>query len=64
MVVMVMDGQGGGVGSAVIKALRTAVKADVEILAFPEQEICKLHGDLRTLDIRQLRAELDGTGLR
>ena len=33
MVVMVMDGQGGGIGSAVIKALRTAVKADVEILA-------------------------------
>jgi len=33
MVVMVMDGQGGGIGSVVIKALRTAVKADVEILA-------------------------------
>jgi hypothetical protein len=33
MVVMVMDGQGGGIGSAVIKALRIAVKEDVEILA-------------------------------
>ena len=33
MVIVVMDGQGGGIGSAVIKALRTAVKADVEILA-------------------------------
>ena len=33
MVVMVMDGQGGGIGSVVIKALRTAVKADGEILA-------------------------------
>ena len=33
MVIVVMDGQGGGIGSAVIKALRTAVKVDVEILA-------------------------------
>jgi hypothetical protein len=33
MVVMVMDGQGGGIGSAVIKAVRIAVKEDVEILA-------------------------------
>jgi hypothetical protein len=33
MVVVVMDGQGGGIGAAVIKALRTAVKEDVEILA-------------------------------
>jgi hypothetical protein len=33
MVIMVMDGQGGGIGSAVIKALRTAVREDVEILA-------------------------------
>jgi hypothetical protein len=33
MVVMVMDGQGGGIGSVVIRALRTAVTEDVEILA-------------------------------
>lgn len=33
MVVMVMDGQGGGIGSVIIKALRTAVPQDVEILA-------------------------------
>jgi hypothetical protein len=33
MVVMVMDGQGGGIGSVIIKALRTAVREDVEILA-------------------------------
>jgi len=33
MVVMVMDGQGGGIGSVIIKALRTALTEDVEILA-------------------------------
>jgi hypothetical protein len=33
MLVMVMDGQGGGIGAVVIKALRSAVKEDVEILA-------------------------------
>jgi len=33
MVVMVMDGQGGGIGSVVIKALRSAVQENVEILA-------------------------------
>jgi hypothetical protein len=33
MVIMVMDGQGGGIGSVVIKALRTMVREDVEILA-------------------------------
>jgi len=33
MVVMVMDGQGGGIGSVVIKALRSAVPENVEILA-------------------------------
>lgn len=35
----------------------------VEILTFPEQEICKLHGDLRTLDVRGLKAELADCGL-
>ncbi len=33
MVVMVMDGQGGGIGSLIIKTLRTAITEDVEILA-------------------------------
>ena len=33
MVVMVMDGQGGGIGSVIIKALRNAVAEDMEILA-------------------------------
>lgn len=33
MVVMVMDGQGGGIGSVIIRALRTAVADDLEILA-------------------------------
>ncbi|MGE5842304.1 MAG: DUF3842 family protein [Deltaproteobacteria bacterium] len=33
MVVMVMDGQGGGIGSLIIKALRAAVPEDTEILA-------------------------------
>ena len=33
MVIMVMDGQGGGIGSVIIKALRTALTEGVEILA-------------------------------
>jgi hypothetical protein len=33
MVIMVMDGQGGGIGSVMIKALRAALSQDVEILA-------------------------------
>jgi hypothetical protein len=33
MVIMVMDGQGGGIGSVIIKALRAALSQDVEILA-------------------------------
>ena len=33
MVVMVMDGQGGGIGSVIIKALSTAVAQGMEILA-------------------------------
>jgi hypothetical protein len=33
MVVMVMDGQGGGIGSVIIKALRTALTEDVVIWA-------------------------------
>lgn len=33
MVVMVMDGQGGGIGAVIIKALREATGQDLEILA-------------------------------
>lgn len=33
MVVMVMDGQGGGIGSVIIKALSTAAAQGMEILA-------------------------------
>jgi len=33
MVVMVMDGQGGGIGSVLIKSLRSAAHENVEILA-------------------------------
>ena len=33
MVIMVMDGQGGGIGSVIIKSLRNAVVESVEILA-------------------------------
>lgn len=33
MVVMVMDGQGGGIGSAIIKGLRAEVGQSLEILA-------------------------------
>lgn len=33
MLIMIMDGQGGGIGAAVIKALRTSAGADLEIYA-------------------------------
>lgn len=33
MIIMVMDGQGGGIGATIIKGLRQAVGADVEIWA-------------------------------
>jgi len=39
MVVMVMDGQGGGIGAAVIKALRRDVSAELEILALGTNSI-------------------------
>jgi hypothetical protein len=39
MVVMVMDGQGGGIGSAIIKALRKDISADLEILALGTNSI-------------------------
>lgn len=37
---------------------------DVEVLAFPEAEICKLHGDVRTLPPAQMKRELADHGLR
>ena len=33
MIIMVMDGQGGGIGAAIIKGLRSAIREEVEILA-------------------------------
>jgi hypothetical protein len=39
MVVMVIDGQGGGIGAAVIKALRRDVSAELEILALGTNSI-------------------------
>jgi hypothetical protein len=39
MLVMVMDGQGGGIGSAIIKALRKEIIADLEILALGTNSI-------------------------
>lgn len=44
------------------KAANAGFRA-IEILTFPEPEICKLHGDLRRLPPRQLRSELDDHGL-
>ena len=37
--VMVMDGQGGGIGSAIIKGLRKAIHEGVEILALGTNSI-------------------------
>jgi hypothetical protein len=39
MIIMVMDGQGGGIGSAIIKALRQAISEDLEILALGTNSI-------------------------
>ena len=39
MLIMVMDGQGGGIGSAVIKALRKDLSAKLEILALGTNSI-------------------------
>lgn len=39
MLIMVMDGQGGGIGSAVIKGLRGLLGEDVEILALGTNSI-------------------------
>jgi hypothetical protein len=39
MVIMVMDGRGGGIGAAVIKALRESMEGDLEILALGTNSI-------------------------
>lgn len=36
---MVMDGQGGGIGAAIIKGLRSAIREEVEILALGTNSI-------------------------
>ena len=39
MIVMVMDGQGGGIGAAIIKGLRNAISHEMEILALSTNSI-------------------------
>ncbi|UCB48340.1 MAG: DUF3842 family protein [Deltaproteobacteria bacterium] len=39
MIVMVMDGQGGGMGAAIIKGLRTAISQQLEIWALGTNSI-------------------------
>jgi hypothetical protein len=39
MIVMVMDGQGGGIGAAIIKGLRNAISHEMEILALGTNSI-------------------------
>jgi hypothetical protein len=39
MVIMVMDGQGGGIGATIIKAIREKFDADIEILALGTNSI-------------------------
>ena len=39
MIIMVMDGQGGGIGSTIIKGLRGTLSEELEILAFGTNSI-------------------------
>ena len=39
MIVMVMDGQGGGIGSAIIKGIREAISDELEIFALGTNSI-------------------------
>jgi len=55
MKLMVMDGQGGGIGAAVIKALRQSVGLDVEILALGTNSIA-------TAKMMKAGANRGGTG--
>ena len=42
MIIMVMDGQGGGIGSTIIKGLREIIVEEVEILAIRTNSIATL----------------------
>lgn len=55
MKLMVMDGQGGGIGAAVIKALRQSVGLDAEILALGTNSIA-------TANMMKAGANRGGTG--
>ena len=39
MIIMVMDGQGGGIGATIIKGLRTAISDEMEIFALGTNSI-------------------------
>ena len=39
MIVMIMDGQGGGIGSAIIKGIREKISEDLDILALGTNSI-------------------------
>jgi hypothetical protein len=39
MIIMVMDGQGGGIGAAIIRGLRAAITQQIEILALGTNSI-------------------------
>ncbi|MBW1707562.1 MAG: DUF3842 family protein [Deltaproteobacteria bacterium] len=39
MILMVVDGQGGGIGATIIKRLRDAIGSELEILAFGTNSI-------------------------
>lgn len=39
MIIMIMDGQGGGIGSAIIKELREYIRDDIEIYALGTNSI-------------------------
>lgn len=49
--------------SSVLKKAAAAGFEAIELLTFPEEEICKLHGDLRALQPSELRRELADHGL-
>jgi len=53
--VMILDGQGGGIGSAVIKGLRESMGADLEILALGTNSIA-------TSNMMKAGANRGGTG--
>lgn len=55
MKVMILDGQGGGIGSAVIKGLRESMGADLEILALGTNSIA-------TSNMMKAGANRGGTG--